>query len=146
MRYFLFGLGAILFIALVFLGIPLFVDLMGCGTGLSKHDLITKEEKHSPNGIYVATTYTDMGGGAAGWCDTEVNVRHVGAQLTPNDDVFSSDCGTKVDLTWESDSALRVTFAPPDNRWTSLVQHAWTADRSVSIVYSEKEPIRTSSK
>ncbi|HVV73422.1 MAG TPA: hypothetical protein VHI52_18260 [Verrucomicrobiae bacterium] len=76
----------------------------------------------SPNGDYVATIYTVMGGGAAGWCEQRVEVNSKTNAFDLNrakkgaDYCFSADCGSRVEMVWEPDnSALRITYTvgPP---------------------------------
>lgn len=92
----------------------------------------------SPNDEFVATSYVNMGGGAAGWCGTSVNVRRRHEQFTPDESVFGASCGTNINLRWEDDKTLRIEFSS-DDKIVSLSQHRWSRDKAIEIHYSESK-------
>jgi hypothetical protein len=76
-------------------------------------------------GEYKAIVYTDMGGGAAGWCDTYVEVLEASAEVAhgtlklSNDDLAEryrrtvfrhSDCGAELTLTWLASDHLQIAY------------------------------------
>lgn len=140
MKYFVYGFGAIVFVCLLLAAIPFSFVLMLYGMGFSEHTLNTSQEIPSPNGSHVATSYVDMGGGAAGWCMAEVNVRPAGKELPANEHIFASHCGTKVELSWDSDNQLTIKFTPDDIDF-GVSQDARNKDGSVQIKYVEGKPV-----
>lgn len=137
MKYFFIGFATVAFGCLILAAIPFALWLSLSGPGFSEHTLKTLQVVTSPGGSYVATAYTDMGGGAAGWCALEVNVRLVGTEMGPNDNIFSSRCGTKVQLTWDNDRSLAVTFTPSETDF-GISHEARSKDGSVKIRYVEE--------
>lgn len=91
----------------------------------------------SPDQKNVATSYVNMGGGAAGWCSSQVNLRRSDEEMNVKGYVFSSHCGTKIELVWESDGILRISYTP-DSENFGIFQKRWNTDRSVTILYSGK--------
>jgi hypothetical protein len=145
MKYFLYGFGVVVLICLVFAALLYSASsLMFWGAGFSEHTLDTLQETKSPNGTYVATSYSDMGGGAAGWCVAEVNVRKVGTELPPNEEIFAAHCGTKVELVWNSDDQLTIKFTPDDIDF-GVTQFATSKDGSVRLKYIEGKPLEKNS-
>src|SRR5215204_5128421 len=133
MKYFLYGFGLVVLICLFLAAIPFAFLWM---LGFSEHTLETLQETTSPTGKFVATSYSDMGGGAAGWCMAEVNVRPAGEELPPNEEVFAAHCGTKVELLWNADDQLTIKFTPDDIDF-GVSQDAKTKDGSVRLKYVE---------
>ena len=61
----------------------------------------------SPSQSYVATSYNSSGGGAAGWCYVQVNIRKQSEQFNPdNGIVFVTTCKVKPDVEWETERKL----------------------------------------
>ena len=139
MKFFFYGIGAVALICALLAAIPFALWLV-IWIGFSTHTLNTLQEKDSPYGTYVATSYVDTGGGAAGWCMAEVNVRRAGTELLPNEEIFTTHCGTHVDLFWDAETVLRIRFTPDDADF-GVTQYGWTKDRSVKIIYLEGKPI-----
>ncbi len=139
MRYFVHGFICIVVGYSFFAALPFALGLIFFGTPESRHTLNTLQEKISPDGSYLATSYVDTGGGAAGWCTAEVNVRKAGSELSASNKIFAAHCGTMVDLSWNSENVLQVAYIPDDERF-GVSQHAWALDRTVKIVYFEVKP------
>ena len=100
-------------------------------------DILAVTESTSPNHQYVATTYTDMGGGAAGWCYRIVALRRIDQQFDPkNNRVFSIRCNTGVEVAWRDDSKILITWST-DTESVSLYQKSWSDDRAIRISYAE---------
>lgn len=91
----------------------------------------------SPDQINVASTYRSMGGGAAGWCSTSVNVRSAWEEMKTKDYVFSSHCGTRVDLAWKDSGILRISYLPEEENF-GITQKMWNNKKTVRILYAEK--------
>lgn len=92
----------------------------------------------SSNQQHVATTYTDMGGGAAGWCYHEVNVRKNDEPFdSQKGDVFYTGCNSEIDLIWKDDGNLLITYSS-DGESASLHQKTWSSDKAVRISYAAK--------
>lgn len=91
----------------------------------------------SPDQKNIATSYVNMGGGAAGWCSTSVNLRRSDEEMNVKDYVFSSHCGTKIELVWESNDILRISYTP-DSENFGIFQKRWNTDNSIRILYSGK--------
>jgi len=139
MKYFFFGFASVVFVCLLLAAIPFALGMILVGVGSSAHTLSVLQEVLSPDGKYVATSYSDMGGGAAGWCTAEVNVRPVGTELPPNDTVFAAHCGTKVNLAWNSASELSLEFSPDDIDF-GVMHSSTTKDGQVRIYNFEGAP------
>lgn len=65
----------------------------------------------SPSGAYVAISYTNMGGGAAGWCYKYLSVvpkwhpKGFGREIYT---VLSDRCGSSLITTWQGENILVV--------------------------------------
>lgn len=124
------------------LGVALCHLLVSCGNkGSSKSTGKIINTLPSPNGDYVATIYTVMGGGAAGWCEqrVEVNSKKDPFSLERTNKVadycFSASCGSKVEMVWEPDSsALRITYTI-DQAGVSTYQRRMAPGLPVRIDY-----------
>lgn len=140
MRYFVYGFLSTIFIYLFLAAIAFSLSLIFAGPSESRHTLNTLQEKVSPNGAYLATSYVDTGGGAAGWCTAEVNVRKTGTSLSASDEIFAAHCGTKVELSWASNNVLQIDYTPDEESF-GVSQQAWAVDHAVKIVYTEGKDI-----
>ena len=79
----------------------------------------------SPDGAYIATHYSGMGGGAAGWCAQFLAVNRSSRPFDLAKDasahrkpIFS--CDAQVKLQWLADKVLQVEVQPGDARDLSL--------------------------
>ncbi len=97
----------------------------------------------SPNGEYAATLCTVSGGGAAGWCEQRVEINSKDdpfkMERTKKADnfSFSASCGSDVEIAWESDSALRISYSL-DEAGVSTYQRAMAYHQPVKISYVAK--------
>ena len=135
-RYFLAGAlcFAIVYGCLWLLGYML-ERVFSFGDGRSDIDIASNVK--SPNGKHIATVYTDMGGGAVGWCDKKVNVRRAAEPFDPKKgEVFSTYCSSRLELSWEDDGNLKVTY--PAREILSLFQRSWSDDGEVNILFIER--------
>lgn len=97
-------------------------------------DILAVTDSTSPGHQYVATTFTDMGGGAAGWCYRMVTVRKTEEPFDPTkNQVFSIQCNTDVEVAWKDDRNLLIAFSKNPVSM-SLYQKSWTDDKAVRIV------------
>ncbi len=137
--YFIAGVGSVVaaigaFLVLIFI-LNLALGSMFAGDGGSTTSFITTTP--SPNQKHIATIYSSMGGGAAGWCYIGVNIRKSEEQFSSNENVFSSSCGTKTDAEWQGDGILRISYSS-DSEILSLRQKGLSADKTVKIIYVGK--------
>ncbi|HEY0322351.1 MAG TPA: DUF5412 family protein [Pyrinomonadaceae bacterium] len=137
--YFIAGAGSVLaaigaFLLFIFV-LNLALESMFAGNRDSTTNVIATTP--SPNQKYIATIYRSMGGGAAGWCSISVNIRKSKEQVNPEEDVFSSSCGTKIQTEWQSDGVLRISYVS-DSEILSLHQKGWNTDKTVKILYVGK--------
>jgi hypothetical protein len=89
----------------------------------------------SPDQEYIATTHTDMGGGTAGWCDGAVNIRKRDEQFDPRRNlVFSTSCGNKIDVSWQSNKKILITYSTDDES-IELYQKMRSGDKAIEISY-----------
>jgi hypothetical protein len=64
----------------------------------------------APNGEYVATIYTVMGGGAAGWCSQRLEIHATNNPFSierakqGSEYCFSASCGSEIEVLWDSHS------------------------------------------
>src|SRR5712671_5720925 len=76
-------------------------------SALGGSDILAVTDSTSPNHQYVATTYTDMGGGAAGWCYRAITLRKSDQQFDPKKNrIFNIQCNTAVEISWRDDSHI----------------------------------------
>ncbi len=105
-----------------------------------RSDLIVQGEAISPNQHYVATTYVDSGGGAAGWCARVVAIRKTDQQFNPDQNrVFNIQCDSKVEVAWTNDSNLLIKFASAADS-VSVSQQSLSVDKAVKISYAADTP------
>lgn len=131
-------------------GVSCFVVIYGClwvvgfliedafKSGFGGSDILAVNDSMSPNHQYVATTFTDMGGGAAGWCYRVVILRKNDEQFDPKKNhVFNIQCNTEVKVAWKDDRNLLITFSK-DPVSLSLYQKSWTDDRVIRIAFASE--------
>ena len=100
----------------------------------------------SPDGKFVATVYTAMGGGAAGWCSTRVTVNPVDEPFSIAREqtegkyvVFTVSCGNEVKLKWDSERNLLVSYRNL-NKSSGISTYKTSTDwgREVNLRYLEE--------
>ena len=91
----------------------------------------------SPNQSYVATSYSMMGGGAAGWCYVYVNVRKQSEQFNPEDGViFGTRCDVGPELKWQGEKRLSIEY--PRDATVYTQKKTWGSGEAVEISYVPK--------
>lgn len=126
-------------IALV--GIVVFAILTFGIRASDEYEVILKGE--SPDGEYIATFYSNMGGGAAGWCRLHVSVTHASYPLRITDrrgalshEVFSASCNSEINLQWVSDRELRIKYTGIDSPLGIRVHmKSHNSDNKIKIKY-----------
>lgn len=88
----------------------------------------------SPDQSYMATSYSMMGGGAAGWCYVYVNIRKQNEQFNPDGGiVFGTRCGVEPELRWEDERSLSISY--PHDAEVYTQEKAWASGEAVEISY-----------
>ncbi len=113
--------------------------------GSAGSDITVDNNVSSPDGEYVATTYTGMGGGAAGWCFRRVTVNKKDAPFSWENEKqrggysFNVSCGSEIEMIWEEPRKILVTYTGSDD-WAgiSVYQRSMSNDREVKIRYQPK--------
>ena len=88
---------------------------VGCETA---GDRTVTREIRSPDGQYKAVEFTDMGGGAAGWCWHAVRVLPQAVPFNPLETrsteiprrVFSVSCSSDLALSWRANDNLEISY------------------------------------
>jgi hypothetical protein len=119
-------------------------NALDLGVGGSEYNVLNTS--NSPDGKYVATVYTRMGGGAAGWCDIRVTVNPVnepfGIEREEKEGkyvVFNISCNSEVEVKWEGAKNLLVSFKVPSSEsGFSVYRKPVDWDREIKIRYLEK--------
>jgi hypothetical protein len=88
--------------------------------GGSDYDVISTST--SPDKKYVATVYSSMGGGAAGWCSIRATVNPTTEPFSIEREknegkyvVFNVNCGSEVEAQWETNKNLLITYKNLNN-------------------------------
>jgi len=112
--------------------------------GDNRSDFSVTKTVPSLNGEHTATLYLGMGGGAAGWCNQRIDINSKDtpfdlqkAQKGMTDMIFSVSCGSNVELTWESDTRLRISYSTDENG-VSTYQRPTSNDKTINITYLPK--------
>jgi len=88
----------------------------------------------SPNQSYVATSYSMMGGGAAGWCYVCVNVRKNGEQFNSDSGaIFVTRCSVEPELKWQDKRILSIAY--PHDATVYTQEKAWGNGEAVEVSY-----------
>ena len=112
--------------------------------GESDYDVISTSP--SPDEKFVATIYSVMGGGAAGWCNIRVTVNpqnepfSIEREKTEGKYVVSTiSCGSQVEAKWEEGRNLTIIYTMPSaDSGISIYKKPVDWDRTVKIGYVEK--------
>jgi hypothetical protein len=129
------------FFAAVALAAVVLLVLSGADGG--RYDIHMAEP--SPDGKHIATVYTGMGGGAAGWCSSYVSVSTedkrndiTKGQRNYETVVFDGSCNTKPIIQWENDRTLIVKYQGPKDRGGIRVYKCpMSNDNQVTVVFIE---------
>lgn len=99
----------------------------------------------SPDGECVATTYSTMGGGAAGWCFKRVTINKKLAPFSWDKEKerggysFDVRCHSNIELKWESNRELVIAYTGSDNQTGIRISQMPTSeDHAVKIKYVAK--------
>ena len=88
------------------------IDFSGSSRENDKVDIL--QEEKSPNGQYVATSFSCSGGGAAGYFYFNANLRKVGEELDQLDVLMGKDKDWKafaaIEVRWIDDESLEVSY------------------------------------
>lgn len=122
-------------IAIIFCAITLSacLDL----TSDTSRDIKIIDNSVTPNQSYVATSYRMMGGGAAGWCYTCVNVRRNSEQFNPDSGIiFQTRCDVEPELKWQDEKRLSVAYQRDAAVYSQ--EKAWGGSEGVEVSYVPK--------
>jgi hypothetical protein len=141
--YFIAGILSVIAVLVTLWGYGKIFEL-DLGGGDSEYNVLNTS--HSTDSKYVATVYTRMGGGAAGWCDIRVTVNPVNEPFSAERErkegkyvVFNISCNSEVEVKWEGAENLLVSFKVPSSEsGFSMYRKPVTWDRKIKIRYLEK--------
>jgi len=142
--YFIAGILSVIAVLVTLWGYGQIFENIDFGAGASEYNVLNTS--HSPDGKYVATVYTRMGGGAAGWCDIRVMVNPVNESFSIEREkkegkylVFNISCNSDVEVKWEGAENLLVSFKVPSSEsGFSMYRKPVAWDREIKIRYLEK--------
>lgn len=105
---------------ILFFGVVLIA--LACSEEWRKTDRVTiLQEKNSPDGLFVATAFECEGGGAAGYCYANVNVRRANQPFNQRHFILGDKMWSgygQFDLQWLGSNHLQVTYrGPKDPKW-----------------------------
>ena len=91
------------------------VILVGCSSYKDNDKVELLSEKTSPNGKFIATSFSCSGGGAAGYFYYNANLRRVGEELDQRDCLFLGKHKTwmafnDIRVRWIDDSNLEISY------------------------------------
>ena len=121
-------LGLMLCLSMLSLGC---IDFSGGGPDTDKIEIIGEEK--SPNGKFVATSFSCSGGGAAGYFYFNVNLRKAGEKLDQRDGLLGKH------KTWKAFADIEVKWIDDENLEVSYKQ-------SNSPDYKENNAVKVKSK
>jgi hypothetical protein len=128
-----------LFITVLISNALLFTGCLFLDSDKSK-DIGVIATSKSPNQKYVATSYSESGGGAAGFCYLLINLRKTEERFNPDKGVvFETGCSQRSDeleFRWENDTRLRVGY--PGDFEPRRKEQMWDSDYPVEIFYVSK--------
>ena len=99
----------------------LLVLLIGCnyGGGPDTDEIEIIGEEKSPNGKFIATSFSCSGGGAAGYFYFNANLRKAGEKLDQRDGLLGKHktwkAFTDIELKWIDDKNLEVSYKQSDS-------------------------------
>lgn len=129
-----FGVIALIVLA-AWAGMIFFVD--------SGSDIKVEQSLPSPDQKNIATLYTGMGGGAAGWCSMYVAINSSSTPFSPSvensspkDRVYMGSCSIKPKLNWVSPTVLQITLPDFINKeWSSASVKGTNESGSVVVQF-----------
>jgi hypothetical protein len=130
------GMKNILISVVLFAGAVCFSGCLNLGSDTSR-DVSVIASFPSSNQSYVATLFNTSGGGAAGWCYVNVNLRKQSEQFNPdNGVVFVTRCSVKPDVEWETERKLNIGYPADTTIYTQ--EKTWRNGETVEISYVPK--------
>jgi hypothetical protein len=104
-------------------------------SAFGRSNIVAVNDTPAPNQTYTTTTFTDTGGGAAGWCYRVVTVRKMIQAFDPDRNrVLNTQCDSAVEVAWKDESNLLITVSTPASS-LSISQKSWSDDKAVRIWY-----------
>jgi hypothetical protein len=143
--YYVVGILSAIAILVTPWGLGLVIEnIVDFGGGAGEYTVLNTS--HSPDGKYVATVYTGMGGGAAGWCVIRVTVNPINEPFSIEREkkegkyvVFNIGCNSDVEVKWEDAKNLLVSFKGPSSEsGFSVYRKPVDRERVIKIRYLEK--------
>ncbi len=119
------GTACIIAIVWFFIALSNALDIGKGGSHYRDIQLIT-----SPSKNYVATSFVKMGGGAAGWCYSVVEINKANEPSASNKEIFKGLCNNKPQIRWFDENHLKITYSEETPVW---LQFEW---EEVNISYS----------
>ena len=94
--------------------------LMGCTSYKNSDKVEVLSEKPSPNGKFIATSFYCEGGGAAGYCYKNANLRRARDELDQRDGLLGKHKTwsgfSDIELSWIDDSNLEISYKQSTHR------------------------------
>ena len=119
------------------------IDFSGGGPDTDKIEIIGEEK--SPNGKFVATSFSCSGGGAAGYFYFNVNLRKAGEKLDQRDGLLGKHKTWKafanIELKWIDDENLEVSCKQsnsPDYKENNAIKVEFKHGIKIHYVTKEK--------
>jgi len=109
------------------------VILVGCSSYKDNDKVEVLSQKTSPNGKFIATSFSCSGGGAAGYFYYNANLRRVGEEMDQR------DCLLGKHKTWMAFNAIQVRWLDDSNLEISYKQNN-------SPAYQDNNSVKISSK
>lgn len=100
-----------------------FYNAFNIGSGGSEYKVI--KATTSPANNYMATSYVVMGGGAAGWCYKQVNLRKLNQPFDADKNVFTTRCNSELEVKWMDEDNLSIGYSDeslfkPETEWEKV--------------------------
>ena len=126
-KYSALALGTACIIAIVgyFIALSIALDIGAGGSDYKDIQFIT-----SPGKNYVATSFLKMGGGAAGWCYSVVEISRANEPYANNKEIFKGLCSNKLQIKWLDENHLKIAYSEETPVWS---QPKW---EEINISYS----------
>ena len=105
----------------------------GCHDWRGTDTVEVLDEKPSPNGRFIATSFYCEGGGAAGYCYNNVSLRRAGDELNQRDGLLGKH------KTWSGFSGIEVRWIDDSNLEVSYTQNTQPAYRDHNSVRVESK-------
>ena len=106
---------------LVLLTIFTLIVCLNSASDTSK-DIVIQANIPSPKNTYLATSYRNIGGGAAGWCYQHVSIRKTIESCDTDKYVFTTRCSSKLEVYWSDENNVNIGFSDeslfkPETQW-----------------------------